>query len=338
MITKLYERIKKIIKENYLFFLTLFILTILFYIPLPYYIYAPGGLVDVEDRFQVQNAYHSEGSFHLTYVSEYTATIPLYTIALLKKDWDITKKSEVVASNETVEENDLRSHLLLEETNGNAIINAYSLASKKVVIKEQKLLVSYVDPEAKTDLKIGDQILKVEDKTVNTKYDVKEYLEKFKKDDTIHFTILRNNQTKEATATLVEISNNLKVGIVLTNNYQFETTPKIKFTFKQNESGPSGGFMMSLAIYNALVEEDITHGLKIAGTGTIEEDGSVGEIGGIEYKIKSAEKEKADIFFAPTGKNYKTAKKIAEENHYHIKVVEATSLKDALDYLANLKS
>ena len=37
---------------------------------------------------------------------------------------------------------------------------------------------------------------------------------------------------------------------------------------------------------NSLVEEDITHGLKIVGTGTIDYDGNVGSIGGVEYNIK----------------------------------------------------
>ena len=38
--------------------------------------------------------------------------------------------------------------------------------------------------------------------------------------------------------------------------------PNIIFHFDSYESGPSGGLMMSLAIYNALVEEDITGGKK----------------------------------------------------------------------------
>ena len=44
---------------------------------------------------------------------------------------------------------------------------------------------------------------------------------------------------------------------------------------KKTESGSSGGFMTTLAIYNALTEKDITKGYKIAGTGTIEPDGSM---------------------------------------------------------------
>ena len=48
-----------------------------------------------------------------------------------------------------------------------------------------------------------------------------------------------------------------------------------------------------LAIYKELIEEDITHGLKIVGTGTIDELGNVGEIDGVKYKILGAVKNKA---------------------------------------------
>ena len=60
------------------------------------------------------------------------------------------------------------------------------------------------------------------------------------------------------------------LGIAFYNIYDYEVTPKITFNFKEGESGASAGFMTSLAIYDTLIEKDLTHGLKIAGTGTID--------------------------------------------------------------------
>ena len=62
---------------------------------------------------------------------------------------------------------------------------------------------------------------------------------------------------------------------------------------------------------NNLTEEDITKGKKIVGTGTIEEDGSVGSIGGVKYKLNGAVRQKADIFLVPAGENYEEALKEA---------------------------
>ena len=96
--------------------------------------------------------------------------------------------------------------------------------------------------------------------------------------------------------------------------------------------------MTTLAIYDTLIPEDLTNGLKIAGTGTIEEDGSVGEIGGVKYKLAGAERDDADIFFAPTGENYEEAIKIKKDKNYKIKVIEVKTLNDAINYLKSLKN
>ena len=78
----------------------------------------------------------------------------------------------------------------------------------------------------------------------------------------------------------------------------YDINREIKMDFSKSEGGPSGGFMMSLAIYSKLVE-DLTDGRKIVGTGTIDSNGNVGEIGGVKYKIMGAVKNKADVFFVP---------------------------------------
>lgn len=63
--------------------------------------------------------------------------------------------------------------------------------------------------------------------------------------------------------------------------------------------GPSAGMMQTLSIYNQLVETNITYkdGVSrlIAGTGTIEVDGSIGAIGGVAQKVYSAFNSGADI-------------------------------------------
>ena len=59
--------------------------------------------------------------------------------------------------------------------------------------------------------------------------------------------------------------------------------PKVKID-SHEIGGPSAGLMFTLEIYNQLVEDDLTRGHEIAGTGTINEKGEVGPIGGIQQK------------------------------------------------------
>ena len=94
--------------------------------------------------------------------------------------------------------------------------------------------------------------------------------------------------------------------------------------------------MMTLALYQAISGEDLTHGLKIVGTGTIDENGTVGSIGGVEYKLQGAVKDKADLFFVPAGENYEEAKKVKKEHNYDIKLVKVSSIDQAITYLENL--
>jgi PDZ domain-containing protein len=63
--------------------------------------------------------------------------------------------------------------------------------------------------------------------------------------------------------------------------------------------GPSAGLMFSLGIVDKLTPNDLTAGLTIAGTGTIDDQGNVGAIGGIAQKMRGAKRDGATIFLSP---------------------------------------
>jgi PDZ domain-containing protein len=63
--------------------------------------------------------------------------------------------------------------------------------------------------------------------------------------------------------------------------------------------GPSAGLMFSLGIIDKLTPEDLTGGKIIVGTGTIDDEGQVGPIGGIPQKLVGAKKARAAAFLVP---------------------------------------
>ena len=329
---KLYEKIIQILKENYKFLILLLLMIAFCTYEFPYYVDAPGGIINISSKMEVSNGYPSKGSFNLAYVSEYKGTLPILLLANLKKDWDIVKKEDIILENETIEENNYRNQLLLKEANHNAIIVAYKNAGKEVQIKNQKLFVTYIAKDGKNDLKVKDQILEVNGISIQGKEDFDNAVKGAQLGDILKIRVLRDQKEKEVQAEVYELDGRIVVGVLLTEEMDLEANPNIKFRFDSTESGPSGGLMMSLAIYNALIEEDITHGKTIVGTGTIESDGTVGEIGGVEYKLKGAVKEHADYFFVPK-ENYEEALKIKEDNHYEIPIVSVSSFEEALNYL-----
>ena len=332
MSNKIYDRLKQFIKQNYIYFIILIIAGFIFYFPLPYYIDAPGGLIDVSDRLEIEDGYSINGSLNLAYISEFKANIPTIIYAFFNKDWEIVKKEDVVASNETIEENDYRNHLLLEEANQNAIMVAFDKANLDYEITDRKVNIIYIYEEADTDLKIGDQIIEVNGVKINSK---EEALEEIMKYDSIKFKVINDGVEYERYANKVSIDGINLVGVMVCETKEVIPSKDVKINFKKSESGPSGGFMMALSIYDSLIEEDLTKGLKIVGTGTIDELGNVGVIGGVEHKIKAAVKEKADIFFVPTG-NYEEAKKTVLEENLDIELVEVKHIDDAIKYLKEL--
>lgn len=336
MINKIYDKIRQTIKENYKLIIIFVILMIAFTVELPFYIEAPGGIIDINDRIVIEEKSDSEGSFNLAYVSEIKATIPTLLYAYFNKDWDILKKNEVIYDNETMKDEEYRSHLLLNEANNNAIIVGYTYANQKISISNEHLYVIYVDEHADTDLKIGDEILQVDGIQIINKEQLDEIIAGKETGEIISIIVRRNEKEKHCFGKLREINGKKVIGVSLSKTSDIITEPEITFKFKASESGPSGGFMMALSIYDALVEEDITKGKKIVGTGTIDVNGKIGQIGGVEYKIKGAIKEKADIFLVPSGENYEETKKIVEENNYDIELIPVETFQDALNKLSSL--
>ena len=89
---------------------------------------------------------------------------------------------------------------------------------------------------------------------------------------------------------------------------------------------------MALITYNALTKQDLTKGKTIVGTGTINMNGDVGEIGGIKYKVMGAAKSKADIMLVPE-ENYEEAISVKNEKGYDLEIVSISTLRDAIEYL-----
>jgi len=337
MFSKLYEKIKKIIKEQYLFFSFCLVSLVVLVYPLPYYIYSGGGLISADQRVEIKDGYQAEGSFHFCYVSELKATLPTYLLAHILPDWDLVKISDIALSKtETDEDIFLRDRLFLNAGNTNAVSLAYQKAGQSFEIKDTQNYVIYIDQQANTTLKIGDDIRKINGKEVKNLEEIRSIISSSSDGEKISFSVIREKKEIEATAIIYKEQEETRIGVVIQPDFQYETNPEILIKFSNNEAGSSGGLLLTLSIYNQLVPEDITHGLKIAGTGTIESDGTVGEISGVKYKLKGAVKEKADLFLVPNGKNYEEAIKEKKKHKYKIEIIGISTFEEALKYLESI--
>jgi PDZ domain-containing protein len=98
--------------------------------------------------------------------------------------------------------------------------------------------------------------------------------------------------------------------------------------------GPSAGLMFTLGILDKLQPADLTGGKIIAGTGTIDDDGNVGPIGGIPQKLVGAKDAGAQIFLVPKD-NCAEALKNAVDG---LPMAEVATVDDALTALKTFTS
>lgn len=331
MDNKLYKKIGKYIKENLLFIILFIFLVACLTVKLPWSVYTPGGLINVDERLK-GSKYSSDGSINLTYVTFMEGKIPNVLLALILPEWDLVKNDDIKIDNETLKDANKREIIYLKESISNATLVAYQAAGGEIDVTSEHDYITYIYEEAETNLKTGDEIIKINDISINSYEDIAAILSEHEIGDSLDIEVLRNDKKVNCYAKIKSIDESKKIGIALTKIYDFKIDPEITYHEQTGESGSSGGLMLSLAIYNSLIKEDITSSLTISGTGTIDQEGNVGAIGGVKYKLAGAVKNKSDIFIVPSD-NYEEAINLQKEHNYKIDIIEAKTFNQVLEEL-----
>ena len=272
-----------------------------------------------------------EGSINMLYVSEYDATPFSYLVAKIKGE-EINSNKDRQISNESVKDINKRNKIMRDNSLDTATIVAYKGAGKTINIKSKKNIVM-----AKTndnDFEVGDIILTVNDNTCEDVNAIREIINNSNENDIIKFKVLRDDKEVEVDGKVVLEDNRKIIGIIITTDYEYDLDPEITIKFKNSESGASGGLMLTLTIYNAISGEDLIKGRNIAGTGTINLDGTVGEIDGVKYKIMGANNSNMDIVFVPSA-NYEEAISVKEKYNYDMDIIKVDTFNEVLEYLRN---
>ena len=323
---KLKNNTKQFFKENLKQIIFLLIFIIVVNIELPYYIEAPGGTINLTERIK-EDYNKKDGSLNMLYVTQYKGNVVTVLLGKILPSWDIYKISNQQISNETAEEIHTRNKVMLDNSIQNATFVAYEHANKKVNIKGKKNIVIATTKE--NGIEIGDIIISVDGKEIDDILDIKEIVNSKNVGDKINLLIERKEKQKNIT---IKIEEDKIIGIATITNYEYELPEELNINFKGSEGGSSGGLVLTLGIYSEITGIDILKGRNIAGTGTIDINGNVGEIDGIKYKIAGAVKNKMDIVLV-SPYNYEEAKKVVEENEYDIELVKVSTFKEAIDYL-----
>lgn len=311
---------------------------------LPYYIYKPGRADALNPIVEVSGGYESEGDMHLVTVSGGQATPIQYVWGKVLPYNEILPLKDV--RGDMSDEEYMHAQLQMMESSQQAsTVVAYEAANEHIVIEYKGVyVVSVVEGmPAEGKLKMGDRIVGIDGRDIKESDDLIQYVETKSAGDTVQIDVVRDEEkiTTEILLATFEESDKIGIGIQLVTDRGVEVEPEVTFS-SGRIGGPSAGLMFALEIYDQLVEEDITKGYQIVGTGQLDYKGNVQRIGGIDKKVVAADREGCDIFFAPNENgsehsNYQVAKQTAEDIGTDMKIVPVDTFQDALDYLQNLE-
>lgn len=321
-------------KKTIIYTITLAIFIAIMLIPVDYYITIGGGIMNLDKDIKVTNEKQKKGTINATYVIELKGNVITYLLSYIIPSFEREKIKDVTYKKETKENYEFREKMYFNQSINNAIFVAYTNSNKKITTKSNDLYVIYIDEFATTNLKIRDKILEVDNIKINDASQIKEIISTKNENDYVEIKVQRKNSQIITKTKIKVIDNEKRIGVYILNDYNYDVEPKIIFDFSGKQSGPSGGLMLSLSIYNKLNNTDITKGNKICGTGTIDKEGVVGEIGGIKYKLQGAKRRKCDMFLVPK-ENYDEAYKIIKDKNYKIKLYKVETFNDALKILNN---
>ena len=187
------------------------------------------------------------------------------------------------------------------------------------------ITVRAVSPGTPADgkLEVGDILKAIDGKPITS---LEQVVDTIKKVGThrLTITVVRDDKPLRVPLTPQKTPDGPRVGITQGVGYAYPF--EIDLHVDPNVGGPSAGLMFSLAIYDTLTPGSMTNGKPIAGTGTINPDGSVGPIGGIQQKIPAALHDGAKLFLVPAD----NCADAAGADHGDMRMVKVTTMDSAV--------
>jgi len=275
---------------------------------LEFEIQAPGGISDVESLIEVDYEVDDiKGSFSSTYIISFNRpTIFQFVIS----DFSVYNEVNIIPEyyrHYTDTETRQISFLQKMTSVDAAVMVAYQHASAvnaDVQIQSESFYDVVLVAGKAEDLSnydaigLGDEFISMvgnDDQIITDYGSLSQYMDT---GQTYAFTFENSDGQYQVDLSREDITDNR----LILRAYTLVDADSIYPQYRESDSnigGPSGGLLQTLSIYNMLVKEDLTKGYKIAGTGTIRYDGSVGYVGGIKQKIATAYVNKVDFFFIP---------------------------------------
>jgi len=322
---------------------TFILISSLSFIQTEYYFMSPGPPYQWDIDYGEIDNYEFDGSLYQLTVRRDEANVLIYIWSLVNDSYDLYPREVILPDGVTPKELSEISIQNMRTSENVAIAVALENVGYEISSKGDGVAVVGIldDSPVKDKLKKGDLLNSINNKNISSATEFISTLRTYSIGETVSIGLLREVDGNKKTLTIettliehIEYEGEPMVGFLATTvNERFDFPFEIDIK-TGNVGGPSAGLMMALNVYNNLIPEDLTNSMIVAGTGTIEIDGSVGPVGGIKQKVIAAKKAGAELILVPVA-NFEEAKIFETEE---TAIVAVDSFSEALSVISQYSS
>jgi PDZ domain-containing protein len=281
-----------------------------FMVELPYVVMSPGLTEDTLGEFEGEpvvtidghHTYPTEGRLDLTTVSvtrpDYRPRLP-EVLSAWWSDEDAVLPDEVIyPSDRTPQEFEEEKTQQMLDSQSQAVVAGLTQAG----FDSLDVTIESVEPGMPADGKLrgGDVVVAIDNVPVTSVAGLIEEIKSRPVGSEVTVQVLRDGKAKTVSMHTTGVGDSTsRIGVTLSE--VFDPPFDVNIDLGQEIGGPSAGLMFSLAIYDKLTPGPLTDGRYVAGTGTIDANGDVGQIGGIQQKLAAAGHAGAEVFLVPAG-------------------------------------
>lgn len=280
------------------------------------YVLAPGSATDTSDAIIVTGTetFDPEGQIAFTTVTiNRSASIWEWFWARFDDSAEIVPAERIDGSRSSEETRQV-TQFQMNRSQDTATLAALSFLGYEIVPEVNGAFVLQLvdDSPAKEALELGDLITEVNGSPVLSSQDLADAIQSLAPGDAVVISLQRassgGGDGSDADAESLEVSLELAehpeipgagfLGVSIETPERADAPFDVSFDVGRVR-GPSAGLAFSLATIDVLSEGELTGGIDIATTGTIDRSGIVGAVGGVPQKIEAARRAGIELFLVP---------------------------------------
>lgn len=310
-------------------------------VPVPYVVLRPGSTRPVTEQVLVDGSpsYPPEESIAYTTVSIGTATLLEALAGWLDDDVDVLPES-AVRGDRTPSENRRYNAQLMDTSKLIAITVALERLGEDVDVRTTGTVVRRIDEgsPAEGKLELDDVIVAIDGETIDEPDEIREVLQVGGPGAAHSLTVERpagsstRVEVELETVPAADDPERAIIGVAPEERFVGADFPIDVTIDSGTVGGPSAGLAFTLAVLDVLTPGELTGGHRVAVTGTMRLDGTVGQVGGGAQKAITVRDSGYEVFLVPTAEVAEVREAIGDD----VEVIGVDTLEDALEALDSL--